>query len=310
MKEIVVNSNQAGQRLDKLLKKVLDKSPSSFVYKMLRKKNIKLNDKKASGSEMLSKDDIIKIFLSDETFDKFSSYNSKSNEKRIEDEGFKRKITIIYEDDNVIILNKPAGLLVQSDKKNQYSLDGFVKDYISSKDMGFSPGICNRLDRNTSGIVIAGKSLAGLQKMSELIRARDIKKIYIALVDGVVKESGIIEKWMVKDRENNKVSLFDKEVNNSKYSKTGYEPIKTDGENTLLKIDLFTGRTHQIRSHLASIGHPIIGDIKYGNQETKRRAKRQLLHAYSIVFPEMDGQFGNLSGREFFAELPDDMKWI
>ncbi|MCR5796888.1 MAG: RluA family pseudouridine synthase [Eubacterium sp.] len=306
MVEINITDNQVGQRLDKLLKKVLDKAPNSFIYKMLRKKNIKLNDKKAEGREMLEKNDNIKIYLADETFDKFSSMRSREkniqNDTKLQKECI--KIDIVYEDEHILVLDKPAGMLSQASKKGEYSLNGFVVDYIGRTEVGFTPSICNRLDRNTSGLVVAGKSLLGLQTMSELIKERRLEKDYIAVVEGKIHEPGEVEKWMIKDRENNKVVLYDSEVKGSKYSRTGYEPLKVSDRYTMLKIHLYTGRTHQIRSHMASIGHPVVGDVKYGNGG----ARRQLLHSYSLKFPEMDGEFAALSEKVFYAEIPQDMK--
>lgn len=309
MREIEVNKNEAGQRLDKLLAKYMNKAPKSFIYKMLRKKNITLNKKKADGSEKLAINDRVQLFLSDETIEKFTELDIVSNEV---------ELNVIYEDDNILVINKPAGMLSQKAKPEDESLTEYVIAYLlktkqlTREDlMSFHPGLCNRLDRNTSGIIIAGKSLAGLQQMGLLLKERNIDKYYQTIVKGVIKESTCIEGYLTKDKSHNKVTISKEPVEGADYIKTQYEPLKTNGEYTLLRVKLLTGRSHQIRAHLHSIGHPVIGDGKYGDVQVNKYFKRNfnlrfhLLHSYELDFPEIEGELGNLSGKQFKAPLPN-----
>lgn len=308
MREIEINKNEAGQRLDKLLAKYMNKAPKSFIYKMLRKKNITLNKKKADGSEKLEVNDCVQLFLSDETIEKFTELDVVSNEV---------DLNVIYEDDNILVINKPAGMLSQKAKPEDESLTEYVIAYLlktkqlTKEDlMSFHPGLCNRLDRNTSGIIIAGKSLAGLQQMGLLLKERNIDKYYQTIVKGVIKESTCIEGYLTKDKSHNKVTISKEPVEGADYIKTQYEPLKTNGEYTLLRVKLLTGRSHQIRAHLNSIGHPVIGDGKYGDVQVNKYFKRNfnlrfhLLHSYELNFPKIEGELGNLSGKQFKAPLP------
>ena len=315
MKELKVGKNEQNQRFDKLLAKYLNLAPISFIYKMLRKKNITLNGKKAAGNEVLKAGDEIKIFLSDETFDKFSSVKSKKQETNIK----LPDIPVLYEDENVMFLNKPVGILSQKAAKDDVSANEWVISYLlkkgelSKEDMKtFSPGICNRLDRNTSGILAAGKSLSGLQELSRLFRERTIDKYYYALVSGCVRQGKRIEGYLLKDEKTNQVSIRPEQLPGADRIITAYRPVATNGKETLLDIELVTGKTHQIRAHLSSIGLPIIGDPKYGNVQANRYAKqtskinRQLLHCHRLHFPAMDGALQNLSGKTIEAPLPED----
>lgn len=308
MREIEINRNEAGQRLDKLLAKYMNKAPKSFIYKMLRKKNITLNKKKADGSEKLEINDRVQLFLADETIEKFTELDVVSNEVDLH---------VIYEDDNILVINKPAGMLSQKAKPEDESLTEYVIAYLLKTKqlrredlMSFHPGLCNRLDRNTSGIIIAGKSLAGLQQMGQLLKERNIDKYYQTIVKGVIKEKTCIEGYLTKDKSHNKVTISKEPVEGADYIKTQYEPLKTNGEYTLLRVKLLTGRSHQIRAHLHSIGHPVIGDGKYGDVQVNKYFKRNfnlrfhLLHSYELDFPEIEGELGNLSGKQFKAPLP------
>lgn len=308
MQEIIVSSNEAGQRLDKMLAKYLNEAPKSFLYKMLRKKNIVLNGKKASGQEKLSVGDSVKMFLSDETIAKFSSTNVIRTHTALD---------IIYEDENILLINKPVGMLSQKASADDESLVEHIISYmLDSKQLTeedlrkFRPSVCNRLDRNTSGLVAAGKSLAGLQEMGALFKNRSLRKYYRCLVAGEVKERQSVSGYLVKDERTNKVSVSKTEKNGSLPIETKYKPIWTNGTCTLLEVHLITGRTHQIRAHLASIGSPIIGDYKYGEKKVNEQFKRQyglksqLLHAYRLEMPICKGAISNLSEKEFIAPLP------
>ena len=308
MQEIIVTANEAGQRFDKLLAKYLNEAPKSFIYKMLRKKNIVLNNKKATGNEKLSVGDSVKLYLADDTIVKFSKTELvKTN----------AKLDIIYEDENVLLINKPVGMLSQKAEAKDESLVEHVISYmLSSGELSgddlrkFKPSICNRLDRNTSGLVVAGKSLVGLQKMGELFKDRSLRKFYRCLVHGEVSDKIYIKGYLTKDERTNKVCILEKEIEGAFPIETEYEPIWTNGRCTLLEVHLITGRTHQIRAHLASQSNPIIGDYKYGNRKvndeykTKYGLQSQLLHAYRMELPKLSGALATISEKEFVAPLP------
>ena len=234
---------------------------------MLRKKNIVLNGKKATGNEKLAVGDSVKLFLADETIEKFSKLIVVKT---------KAKLDVIYEDDNVLFINKPVGMLSQKAEAKDESLVEHIITYmlengeLTEADLRkFKPSICNRLDRNTSGLVVAGKSLAGLQVMGELFKERTLKKYYRCLVKGKIQEKQYIKGFLKKDEATNKVTVSVNEVPDSLPIETEYEPIWSNDQCTLLEVHLITGRTHQIRAHLASQNHPIIGDYKYGNRKIK-----------------------------------------
>lgn len=309
MKLLVVSANESGQRLDKLLVKYLNEAPKSFIYKMLRKKNITLNGKRAAGNELLAPGDEVRFFFSDETFDKFHTtvYRKTS-----------RKLNIIYEDSHIVLVNKPAGMLSQRADGPEPSLVEYLTTYlIESGSMTmeqlatFHPSVCNRLDRNTSGIVIAGKSLAGLQEMSRLLGDRSLHKYYRCIVSGRMQGSCRLKGYLKKDHTTNQVTVLDEPERDALPIETEYRAVAYGDGITLLEVLLITGRSHQIRAHLASVGHPIIGDPKYGKQGTNERYSRshhvhhQLLHAYRLEFPRMEGTFSYLSGKSFTAPMPE-----
>lgn len=361
MQLFLIEKNQAGQRLDKFLHKYLPEAPNSFLYKMLRKKNITLNNKRAEGKEILSVGDEIKFFLAADTLEKFSgrtffteepvpkiSFPTKpfgenlsktklvkqQNPEIIQKENRlsafciqayqnQKGISVLYEDDHVLILNKPAGILTQKAAEKDISLNEWMIGYllcnnnITPKDLEtFHPSVCNRLDRNTSGLVLCGKSLLGSQELSELIRNRRIHKYYRTIVQGILKETKQIDGILYKEEKNNLVTILPNKKENlnekGNYIQTAYSPIHFHYENnaTYLEVELITGKTHQIRSHLASIGHPLFGDPKYGNpqlnQELKKQylLKYQLLHAFRLDFPVLEGALKGLSNKQVTAPLP------
>lgn len=313
MQEIIIGKNEAGQRFDKFLFKFFKEAPGSFIYKMLRKKNIVLNDKKAAGKEKLKINDIVKIYMTDDTIAKFTG----------EEVDYvltlpHYSLDVVYEDENVIIVNKPSGILSQKANKDDISINEYIISYlVETKSLStsmlktFTPGVCNRLDRNTSGLIIAGKSLIGLQTMSDVIKKRSMDKFYLTLVSGHIDKTTTIKGYLKKDPKTNKVTISSKEIPDGKYIETKYEPIGIGENLTLLKVKLVTGRAHQIRAHLSSIGHAVIGDYKYGNKEIndiykkKYGLKDQLLHSWIMSFPEIKGELCDLSHKTLKAAVPD-----
>ena len=315
MREIIINNNEAGQRFDKFLGKYLSEASMGFLFKMLRKKNITLNGKKATGKEKLNKGDSVKLFLAEDTIEKFSG---KTNIKLTD-----KKLDIIYEDDNILLINKPAGMLSQKAKPEDVSVVEHLISYLIRSEQltendlkTFHPSVCNRLDRNTSGLIAAGKSLAGLQELSRMFKDRSMEKYYLCIVSGIVERPSRIKGYLYKDTKTNKVTVSDKQMEDSSYIETAYRPIKTGENVTLLEVLLVTGKTHQIRAHLASIGHPLLGDVKYGKKNVndlfkkKYGLKNHLLHSYRIVFPNIEGSLKMVSGKEFKADLPQEFKKI
>lgn len=322
MQTINIGKNDAGQRADKFLAKYLSLAPKGFLYKMMRKKNITLNKKKMSGNEHLKPGDQIQMFLSDETIQKFSNRNDTSF-LNSEAHNFSGKFQVLYEDDDVLFLNKPCGVLSQKADPGDTSLVEYLTAYlletgsIADADLRcFHPSVCNRLDRNTSGIVTAGKSLKGLQGLSELLKRRTLRKYYRTIVCGQFKESVRAGGFLKKDEIRNKVTISTEACPGSIPIETEYLPIYIGKEFTLLEVHLITGRTHQIRAHLASLGFPIIGDYKYGHRSVNEKLKKefglnhQLLHAYRMEFPQDTGLLTNLSGKIICAQLPRQFQQI
>lgn len=315
MKQFTVGKNEAGQRFDKLLMKRLNKAPKSFIYKMLRKKNITLNGKKADGSERTELNDVVTFYLSEETIRNFSEFNDTTIVEKV--------FEIIYEDSNILVVNKPAGLLSQKAAPEDVSLNEHILSYLLSSGQitgeelkTFRPAVCNRLDRNTSGMVVAGKTLTGLQTMSGLFRDRTLQKYYLCIVKGRVKEAGGISGYISKNERTNQVTVTRDFKEGREPIRTEYRPVRYNEQFTLLRVKLITGKTHQIRAHLSSIGHPIIGDPKYGDKNintefrNRYRLEHQLLHSWQIIFPVMEGEFEVLSEKELTAELPGYFKEI
>lgn len=357
MTSLIISENEAGQRLDKLLAKYMDLAPKSFLYKMMRKKNITLNGVRCEGSERLKAGDEVKLFLADETIRRFSKQRAPSPaaerrdacneadrgdreaeaaERRSacieadrgdrEAEAAAGKLDILYEDEHLLLINKPAGMLSQKAFEGDVSLVEHLIRYLLDSGQitqetlrTFRPSVCNRLDRNTSGIVAAGKSLAGLQILSQGFRDRTIHKYYRCAVKGHVGGKKTITGYLTKDEKTNRVTVHEEPVEHAAAIETEYEPLAycRDGqgrEYTLLLVRLITGRTHQIRAHLASAGHPVIGDVKYGDRSLNERMRReydirhQMLYACRITFPQMPSPMEYLSGRTFAAPEPAEFK--
>lgn len=311
MKEYVIDGNDAGIRLTKFCGRVLKEAPTSFLYKMLRKKNITLNGKKAKGDEILCENDRIRFYLSDETF---ASFQRKDDLSAVTDNAFSYP-DIVYEDEHILIVNKPAGVLSQKATAEDISMNEICLRYLVAKNCydpddpsAFRPSVCNRLDRNTSGLLMIGKTAAGARLLSDAIKNRTIRKFYAAIAYGSIDEPVILNGYLKKDAKTNTVSIVSKKEENADPVQTVLDPIAFTGELTLLRVELITGKPHQIRAHLRSIGHPILGDPKYGDPaiNMKYSCSRQMLHAYRLEMPDLGAPLSGLSGKVFEIPFPEE----
>jgi len=317
--KIKITINDANRRLDKFLMAFLNKAVPSFIYKMLRKKRIKLNGARASGSEMLQVDDEITLYLSPETI---ASYQEAKIVKET------APLTgIVHEDEHLLIVNKPTGLASQSggsiENLNDRILYYLYQTGQFDPEGSITPSICNRLDVNTSGLVIAGKTLLGLQEINRLFFERKIYKEYYAVVHGVIKDAFILKGLYHKDSVQNIAGILNNEIvtesslenmlmqckNDTKTvaAITQIEPVSVSQDNqyTLIRVNPITGRSHQIRAHLASIQHPLVGDAKYGGKHIGS-IKTQLLHCHKLMITD-ETTLPYKTGMTFTADMPDKM---
>lgn len=323
MKIVQITAQEAGQRLDKFLGKYMSQAPKSFFYKMMRKKNITLNGKKAEGMEKLQAGDEIKLFLSDETIAKFRGMAEQSEGapkaaecgagQKEQNGTLVQRLDVIFEDENILVVNKPMGMLSQKADKNDVSLVEYITEYVMTKEQQrnstFRPGICNRLDRNTTGLVVAGKNVESLQFLNQLFRERTLQKYYLCLVKGKLSKKADIDGYLKKDEKHNRVVISQEQTDGAVRIITAYEPLENvvwqGQEYTLLKVHLITGKSHQIRAHLKSIGHPLVGDTKYGEKSMYHLFKKefgvryQLLHAWKLC----------LESPEYLPEKYHNVTW-
>ena len=311
MREITIQKNDAGQRLDKFLTKALNSIPPSLLYKAIRTKKIKVNRRRAEGKQMLFEGDTLQLFLAEEFFRTETGEGAGHDLSRI-----KPNLSIVYEDANILLLNKRPGVLVHEDGEGQGdTLITHVQAYLFQKgeydpqaEQSFAPALCNRIDRNTGGIVIAAKNAEALRIINEKIKLGEVNKFYLCAVHGVPKpREALLSGYLIKNSTENTVRVYDKNPpRGAKEIRTRYRVIATRGENALLEIELLTGRTHQIRAHMAHIGQPLWGDGKYGvNRDDRARGyKFQALYAFRLRFDFKGdgGALAYLAGRSF--EVP------
>ncbi|WP_333859894.1 RluA family pseudouridine synthase [Clostridium sp.] len=310
--KVEIGNNESGQRLDKFLRKWLKDVPISGIYKAIRKGDIRVNGKKAKEQYFLMDKDIVeaKYIVSERKVFQFNKVNGDF-------------LKITYEDENMILVEKWPGVLVHSDKRvKDATLTDYVLSYLYDKgdfkpetEVTFTPSPCNRLDRNTSGIVIYGKNYGSLKLLNEIIRERRIRKYYQALVKGKINE-GVYEGYILKDRKNNISNIYNSPEKNGKKIAMDVKVLHTCGTYSLLELELITGRSHQLRTHLAHLGNPIIGDAKYGISKinsffyNKYGLNYQYLYAYKVIFGDCTGKLSYMNNKTISEKLPPIFKKI
>ena len=312
MKTLIIKENDAGRRLDKFLTAALPLLPKSMMYKYIRLKKIKVNRKRAEISQILNVGDTVELFIKEEFMEKEAPKDFFKN--------IRASFGVIYEDENLILCDKPAGLLCHSDEEGeQNTLIEQVKsylwqkgEYVPEEENSFAPALCNRIDRNTAGIVIAAKNAATLRVMNEKIKQRTVSKYYLLAVHGnMEKKSGELTGYIWKDAKNNKVTVYEHEPKgkrDAKYIVTRYRVVGKHGDGDVLEAELVTGRTHQIRAHFASVGHPLVGDGKYAvNREDRKMGfTSQELYSYKLEFlADEPSHLDYLEGRVFTRDISD-----
>ena len=307
MKSFEIKTNDAGQRLDKFIRKGMPNLPQSLMYKYIRKKRIKVNNKRAEISTILQVGDVVDMYINDEFFVK--------PETRYDFTGAPSKLDILYEDENIMLLDKKAGLLCHPDDREYVdTLITRIKKYLYEKgeykpdeENSFTPALVNRIDRNTGGIVIAAKNAESLRIMNAQMKQRtNLKKFYLCVCHGIMeRDSGLLEGYLLKDEKKNNVKILRHPCEGAKEIRTKYKVLGRDYDKqlSLVEVELMTGRTHQIRAHFASIGHPLLGDGKYGTNKLNKDFgyRKQCLYSYKLVFmfDESAGILSYLHSREF-----------
>lgn len=307
MIEIKISKEYSNQTLIKYLNRFLPMAPKGLMYKQLRNKNIILNGKKCDGSEKLAEGDLVKIFMSDDTiavFQKADDKNTSEYEKALQLLG---KPNIVFEDSHIIILNKPVGVLSQKSTDKDLSVNEWLIGYmlanneITGKSLNqFTPSVCNRLDRNTGGLITFAKTVFGATYLNGIIKDRSVKKYYQTAVLGKIDEEKYLKGYLSKNADLNKVFVSESYKEGFEKIETAYRPLEyiSSKDITLMEVELITGKPHQIRAHMASIGHPVLGDDKYGDKAVNSSLglKHQILYAYKMIFPVSD-EYPELSGK-------------
>ncbi len=305
MKEFIINKNDAGQRLDKYITKSFPLLPQSLMYKYIRSKRIKINNKRSEISYRLQENDVISLYINDEFFQPIKP--------KYDFLGAGKSLKIVYEDENIFLIDKPTGLLSHPDE-GEYTDTAItrVKRYLYEKgeydpenEMSFAPALVNRIDRNTSGIIIGAKNAESLRILNEKLKNRELHKLYLCVCLGKLKNSsGVIEGYLEKNEKQNKVYISEKSNDKTKYIRSEYNVLGYENGLSLVEVELHTGRTHQIRASFSYIGHPLLGDGKYGtNAQNKQFGgyKKQFLYSYKLTFDFKSdaGILNYLDGKSF-----------
>ncbi len=317
MTEITVTKNDAGQRADRFLTKAYPNLSLPLICKLMRKKRIKLNGARTEPNARLNEGDVFRFYLSGELLD------TGGREKPADFRNVPPELDIIFEDENILLCDKPVGMVVHEDNDNTSdTLINRIKCYLwkngeydPESERSFVPALCNRIDRNTGGIVIAAKNAEALRVLNQKIRDRELVKLYLCLVQGTLPEkSAVLTAFLEKLPDENRVVISDRKTPANRTIKTKYRVLETDGERTLAEVDLLTGRTHQIRAHFAHIGHPLLGDGKYGGSKANKQAgfDVQALYSYKLgfEFTTPAGCLEYLNHREFSVSDPEKIWFV